>query len=70
MTIEGGEKIIEALCEMFPTADIYTHIYKPEKLPKTITSHKIHVSFISKLPFAKKILSLLSTINADCTTLS
>ena len=49
----GGEKVIEAFCEMFPDADIYTHIYKPEKLPNTITSHKVFTTFISKLPFAK-----------------
>ncbi len=50
----GGEKVVNALCEMFPTADIYTHIYKTEQLPKTITAHKVFTTFISKLPFAKK----------------
>jgi glycosyltransferase involved in cell wall biosynthesis len=50
----GGEKVVEAFCEMFPHADIYTHIYKPEKLPKAITSHKVYTTFISRLPFAKK----------------
>ena len=50
----GGEKVVEALCEMFPKADIYTHVYKPEKLPGTITSHKVFTTFISKLPFAKR----------------
>ncbi|MCP4179657.1 MAG: glycosyltransferase family 4 protein [bacterium] len=50
----GGEKVIEALCELFTKADIYTHIYKSENLPKTITSHKVTTSFISKLPFAFK----------------
>lgn len=50
----GGEKVIESLCEIFPQADIFTHIYKPENLPETITSHKVYTSFIAKLPFAKK----------------
>ena len=50
----GGEKVVEAFCEMFPEADIYTHIYKPEKLPETINSHKVFTTFISKLPFAKR----------------
>ncbi|HJO93051.1 MAG TPA: glycosyltransferase [Victivallales bacterium] len=50
----GGEKVIEALCELFPKADIYTHIYKPENLPATITDHKITTSFIARLPFSSK----------------
>ena len=50
----GGEKVVGAICELFPQADIYTHIYKPENLPKTITGHKVFTTFISKLPFAKK----------------
>ena len=50
----GGERVVEALCEHFPQADVYTHIYKPENLPSTITRHRVFTSFISKLPFAKK----------------
>jgi glycosyltransferase involved in cell wall biosynthesis len=53
-SFRGGEKVVEALCEMYPQADIYTHMYKPENLPKTITSHRIITSFIGKLPFAYK----------------
>jgi len=50
----GGEKVIEALCEIYPKADIFTHIYKPANLPKSITSHKVFTTFISKLPLANK----------------
>lgn len=50
----GGEKVVEALCELYPEADIYTHIYKPENLPETITKHKVYTTFISRLPFAKR----------------
>ena len=50
----GGEKVIEALCEMFPHSDLFTNIYKPEKLPDTITKHKVKTTFISKLPLAYK----------------
>jgi glycosyltransferase involved in cell wall biosynthesis len=50
----GGEKVVETLCEIYPQADIYTHIYKPENLPEIITKHKVSTTFISKLPFASK----------------
>jgi len=29
LTMRGGEKVLEALLEMFPEADIYTHVYDP-----------------------------------------
>jgi len=53
-SFRGGEKVIEAICEIYPNADIYTHIYDPLKIPQTIKSHKIQTTFIQKLPFAYK----------------
>lgn len=26
VSMRGGEKVLEALCEIFPSADIYTHV--------------------------------------------
>ena len=51
----GGEKVIEALLEMFPDADIFTHVYDPASMPQSINSHKIYTSYINKFPFAKKL---------------
>lgn len=48
--MRGGEKVVEALCRIFPQADIYTHVVRPEALSETITSHPIHTTFIQKLP--------------------
>lgn len=48
--MRGGEKVVEALCRIFPQADIYTHVVRPEVLSKTITSHPIYTTFIQKLP--------------------
>ncbi len=56
--MRGGEKVIEALCEMFPDADIYTHVYDPSTVSSTIASHKIITSFIARLPFAKTLYSI------------
>ena len=51
--MRGGERVLEAFCEMFPQADIYTHVVDRSQLSDTITRHEIKTSFISKLPFAK-----------------
>lgn len=48
--MRGGEKVLEALCRIFPRADIYTHVVRPEALSETLLKHTIHTSFIQKLP--------------------
>lgn len=52
--MRGGEKVVEALCEMYPQADIYTHVYVPDQLSDTINSHAVKTTFIQKLPFARR----------------
>ncbi len=55
VNLRGGEKVLEALCELYPQADIFTHVYDASKFTHPIISkHKIRTTFISKLPFAKK----------------
>ncbi|MDC7785244.1 glycosyltransferase [Rhodoplanes sp. TEM] len=51
--MRGGEKVLEALCEMFPDADIFTHVVVPEAISPTILSHRIKTSFIARLPRAR-----------------
>lgn len=51
--MRGGEKVVEQLCEMYPNADIFTHVYDPDSVSAIIKKHKVVTSFISKLPFAK-----------------
>ena len=51
--MRGGEHVLEALCEMFPEADIYTHVYDENAVSDTIRQHKVQTTFISKLPFSK-----------------
>jgi glycosyltransferase involved in cell wall biosynthesis len=53
--MRGGEKVIEALCEMYPQADIFTHVYVPEKVSETIRRHRIKPTFINALPRAPKM---------------
>ena len=55
VNMRGGEKVLKALLELFPGADIFTHVYDPDSMPADITSHNVHTSYIQKLPFAKRM---------------
>lgn len=50
VSMRGGEKVIEQLCEVFPQADLYTLVARPENLSETIRRHKITTSFIQRMP--------------------
>jgi glycosyltransferase involved in cell wall biosynthesis len=50
--MRGGEKVVEALCEMYPQADIFTHVYAPEMVSEKIRQHRIIPTFINSLPRA------------------
>lgn len=50
--MRGGEKVVEALCKMYPQADIFTHVYAPGSISPVIKAHRIQTSFISRLPFS------------------
>lgn len=52
--MRGGEAVVEALCRMFPAADIFTHVYDEAAMSPTIRRHSVTTSFINRLPFAKK----------------
>lgn len=46
----GGERMLEALCEMYPEADIYTLLHKKGSVPHSIEKHPIFCSFLDKVP--------------------
>lgn len=53
--MRGGEKVLESLCHMFPQADIFTHVYAPEKVSDVIRRHKVITTSIARLPMATKL---------------
>ena len=53
----GGEKVLEAICRIFPDADIFTLFYDPESVPALIRSKNVKASFLN--PFRKVYRSLL-----------
>lgn len=50
--MRGGEKVVEALCEMYPQADIFTHVYVPEMVSDRIRQHRVIPTFVNALPRA------------------
>jgi glycosyltransferase involved in cell wall biosynthesis len=55
ISMRGGEKVLEALLEMFPEADVYTHVYDPAAVSESINSHRVYTSYINRLPLAKRL---------------
>ena len=52
--MRGGEKVVEALCDLYPDADIFTHVYDPDRVSPTIRRHTITTSFVGSLPGARR----------------
>ncbi len=47
--MRGGEKVLEALCGMFPDADIFTLVLDPAAISPRIARHTIHTSFLQRI---------------------
>ncbi len=50
----GGEKVVRALCDLFPDAVIFTHVADRDLAARLYPGHEIRTTFISRLPFAQK----------------
>lgn len=52
--MRGGEKVLEALLELFPRAEIYTLFHDPAGVSDSIGSRPIHPSPLNRLPGVKR----------------
>lgn len=52
--MRGGERVVERLLDLFPQADIYTHVYDPDRVSAKIRAHRVQTTFIGRLPGATK----------------
>ena len=48
--MRGGEKVLEAIAELFPGAPIHTLIHRPGSLGEVFRDHPIHTSFLQSIP--------------------
>ncbi len=51
--MRGGEKVLEALCEIYPDADIFTLFHAHGSVSPAIERHRIATSLVQALPFAR-----------------
>ncbi len=55
--VRGGEKVLAALGEMLPEADIFTHAYRPERFGEPsrerLWGHRVRESFVAGLPLGR-----------------
>lgn len=48
----GAERVIEAMCLLFPQADIFTLVRTPQFMPAWLKNHNLTHSWVQKIPFA------------------
>jgi glycosyltransferase involved in cell wall biosynthesis len=46
----GGERVLEAFCELFPDAPLYTLLWQPKSSSEKIENREIVTSFLDKIP--------------------
>nr|WP_086492201.1 glycosyltransferase [Novosphingobium panipatense] len=54
VSMRGGERVLERLLDLFPDADVFTHVYAPERVSHRIRSAKVRQTFIGGLPGARR----------------
>src|SRR5260370_805706 len=58
--MRGGEKVVEALCRLYPNAELFTLFYQPEKVSPLIRSRRVTASFLnSGRRFYRSLLPLM-----------
>jgi glycosyltransferase involved in cell wall biosynthesis len=50
----GGERVVEALCELFPQADLFALVADHKTLSPELQKHKLTTSFLQELPGSRK----------------
>ena len=54
VTMRGGERVLEALAQLFPSADIFTLVCNYARMQSAFGGHHIHTSFLQRLPRATR----------------
>lgn len=54
VTMRGGERVLEAVAELFPFADIFTLVCDRERMAPVFPEHRIQTSFLQHLPRAAR----------------
>lgn len=52
--MRGGERVLEALIELFPDSDVFTLVHVPGSVSERIESRPIHASRLNTLPLSRR----------------
>jgi glycosyltransferase involved in cell wall biosynthesis len=52
--MRGGEKVLDAICELFPDAPLYTLVHVPGSVSRRIEARRIVPSFAQRLPSPRR----------------
>jgi glycosyltransferase involved in cell wall biosynthesis len=56
LTIPGGsEKVVLAMLDVFPEAELFTTVYDPAPWPRAITDRTVNTSFLDSIPRARRL---------------
>ncbi len=55
VNMRGGERVLEALCRLYPQADIFTHVLDRQRLSPLLQSRNIATTFIQRLPAGRRL---------------
>ncbi len=66
VTMRGGERVFEALAELFPSADLFTLVHDKSRISGSLQTRNIRSSVLQRFPGARKLVSILSTVLSVC----
>jgi glycosyltransferase involved in cell wall biosynthesis len=50
----GGERVVEALAEMFPQADLFALVADPDTMSPSLREHRLTTSFLQRIPGSRR----------------
>jgi glycosyltransferase involved in cell wall biosynthesis len=53
ISLAGGERVVDTIASIFPSADVFTLFLDNQKLPPALQNRKITTSFLDKTPVAR-----------------
>lgn len=50
VAMRGGERVLEAICDLYPDADLFTLLHRPGAVSPKLESRRIQTSFLQRIP--------------------
>ncbi len=60
LTVPGGsEKVVQAILDLVPAAEVFTSVYERERWPDLSREHPVHTTFLDRIPGSRRHYSYL-----------